>query len=376
MNELNIGDLNVKVPIIQGGMGVAISLSGLASAVANEGGIGVISAVGIGMKEPNYMRNVKKSNQIGLKKEIRKAKELSDGVIGVNIMLAISDYEELFITSVNEGIDIVFLGAGLPLKLPDSINPKFLKTTKTKIAPKLSSSRAVALILKYWDEKYKVLPDAFVIEGPKAGGHLGFRKTELIDMSISLSDIIEETVEIIRPYERKYGVEIPTIAAGGIYNGKDIYEIMQKGAKAVKMGTKFVTTYECDASIEFKESYINCSKSDVVIIDSPVGLPGRAIRNEFIDDVNSGLKKPFKCYWKCLKSCDYKNVPYCIAKALLNAADGNMNDGFAFAGSNAYRATKMQSVKEIMDELKNEYNLTECTAKFTPNFQVAEFVKY
>lgn len=365
MRELNIGGLKVKVPIIQGGMGVAISLSGLASAVANQGGIGVISAVGIGMNEPNYIKNVHQSNLDSLRTEIRKAKKLSNGVLGVNIMMAVTDYEDLLKTAVEEKIDIIFVGAGLLLKLPEGLTPKFLKQTGTKIVPKLSSSRAVGLILKYWDEKYQVLPDAFVIEGPKAGGHLGFNTFELADMNIELSDIIEETVAIIKPYEDKYGVEIPTIAAGGIYSGKNIFEIMQKGAKGVKLGTRFVTTNECDASIEFKKSYINCKKEEVVIIKSPVGLPGRAIRNGFIDDVNSGLKKPFKCYWRCLKTCDYKNVPYCIAQALFNAANGKMSDGFAFAGSNAYKATKIQSVQEVIEELIFEYKLSEQAAKFS-----------
>jgi nitronate monooxygenase len=372
MKSLIIGNLEVKIPIIQGGMGVAISLSGLASAVANQGGIGVISAVGIGMNEPNYIKNIHQANINALRKEIRKAKSMSDGVLGVNIMLAVTDYEELFITAVEEEIDIVFLGAGLPLKMNGILHPQELKKTRTKIAPKVSSARAVNLILKYWDEKYALLPDAFVIEGPKAGGHLGFRKKELTDNNISLSALIKETVSIVKPYEEKYNKEIPVIAAGGIYTGKDIYEIIRDGAKAVKMGTRFVPTFECDASIEFKESYINCHKEDITIIDSPVGLPGRAIRNNFIDEVNTGTKKPFKCYWRCLKTCDYKNVPYCIAQALFNAAKGKMDEGFSFAGTNAYKTTKLHSVKEIFDELISEYHLTEQTAKFSPIMEFAE----
>ncbi|MFC2130260.1 NAD(P)H-dependent flavin oxidoreductase [Bacteroidota bacterium] len=374
MNELIIGDLKVKVPIIQGGMGVAISLSGLASAVANQGGIGVISAIGLGMKEPNYMKNFHKANKKVLRKEIRKAKSLTNGVLGVNIMLAVTDWEEMFKISIEEEIDIVFLGAGLPLKMPETIHPDTLKLTRTKIAPKVSSPRAVNIILKYWAEKYNHLPDAFVIEGPLAGGHLGFRKTELTNNNISLSSLIRETVEIIKPYEEKFNKEIPVIAAGGIYTGKDIFEIMQHGAKAVKMGTRFVTTHECDASIEFKESYINSSKEDITIIDSPVGLPGRAIRNNFIDEINSGMKKPFKCYWRCIKPCDYKNAPYCIAQALFNAANGKMDEGFSFAGTNAYKATKLESVKEIMDELIQEYKLSELAASYNQYKNISQAI--
>ncbi len=363
MNALKIGDLVAEKPIVQGGMGVAISLAGLASAVANQGGIGVISAVGIGMKEPNYKKNFHKANITALRKEIRKAKSLTDGVLGVNIMLAVTDYEDLLLTAIEEKIDIVFLGAGLPLKMPERIPSDILRETKTKFAPKVSSPRAVNLILKYWSKKYNRVPDAFAVEGPLAGGHLGFKKSELVDSDISLSSLIEETVEIVRPYEKKFGKEIPVIAAGGIYYGKDIYDILQKGAKAVKMGTRFVTTYECDASMEFKQSYIDSKKEDMVIIDSPVGLPGRAIKNDFIDSVNAGAQKPFKCYWRCLKTCDVKNVPYCIAKALFNSADGKMNEGFSFAGAKAYFAKRLQSVKETMDELVIEYNLAEQAAE-------------
>ena len=216
------------------------------------------------------------------------------------------------------------------------------------------------------------MPDAFVIEGPLAGGHLGFKKSELIDPEIKLSSIVRETVSEIMPYEEQFGKEIPCIAAGGIYTGKDIYEIMQHGAKAVKMGTRFVTTYECDASIHFKESYINCKKEDIIFIDSPVGLPGRVIKNEFVRQILDGEEKPFKCGWRCLKTCDFKKVQYCIAITLFNAARGKMDEGFSFAGSNAYRATKLQSVKEIFDELISEYNLTEQAAMYSPSMRLLE----
>ncbi len=357
MNNFNIGDLNVKYPIIQGGMGIAISLSGLASAVANEGGIGVISGVGIGMTEPDYKTNFHKANKRALKKEIRKARSLTDGVLGVNIMMALTDFDDLFYIAVEEGIDVIFVGAGLPLKVLDLIPKSILEKSKTKIVPKVSSARATNLILKYWANKYNTVPDAFALEGPKAGGHLGFRRTELIDDNIPLSALVEEAVEIIKPYEEQFGKEIPLIAAGGIYTGKDIYDIMQSGAKAVKMGTRFVTTHECDASIEFKESYLDCNKDDIEIIDSPVGLPGRVIHNNFISEMEQGNKKPFKCHWKCLKTCNYKEVPYCIAQALFNAADGKMSEGFAFAGSNAYKAKEITSVRETMNEIITEYDM-------------------
>ena len=355
MNPLRIGNLKIKLPIIQGGMGVAISLSGLASAVANSGGIGVISAVAIGMTEPDYMKNYKEANKRALRKEIRKARSLTNGVLGVNLMVAVNDYEELFTVAIEEEIDVIILGAGLPLKMPKYVIEKGLANIKTKIIPKVSSAKAAKVIFSYWAKNFNHVPDAIVVEGPKAGGHLGFKKDDLTSSSITLENLVEETVKTIKSFEDTFKKEIPVIAGGGIYTGKDIHSILQKGAKGVKMGSRFVTTHECDASIEFKKTYLNCKADDVTIINSPVGLPGRAIKNKFVDQINSGETKPFKCYWKCLKSCNSKEVPYCIAQALYNAANGNMAEGFAFAGSSAYRAKKIQSVAETFWDLRLDY---------------------
>jgi len=355
MNPLEIGNLKVNLPIVQGGMGVAISLSGLASAVANAGGIGVISAVAIGMTEPDYMKNYKEANKRALRKEIRKARTLTDGVLGVNLMVAVNDYEELFTVALEEKIDVIILGAGLPLKMPQYIHEKGFENIHTKIIPKVSSAKAAKVIFSYWAKNYNYIPDAVVVEGPMAGGHLGFKKEDLTDEVVPLANLVEETVSELKSFEEDFEKKVPVIAGGGVYSGRDMYEIMQKGAKGVKMGTRFVTTNECDASIEFKETYINCKKEDITIIKSPVGLPGRAIKNKFVERLNSGATEPFKCYWKCLKSCNSKNVPYCIAQALHNAAKGNMDKGFAFAGSKAYLATKIQSVSQVVLELKLEY---------------------
>jgi len=357
MKPLKIGNLTVKVPIIQGGMGVAISLSGLASAVANEGGIGVISAVGIGMTESDYIKNFREANKRALRKEIRKARELSPyGVIGINLMVAVSDFDDLLKVAIEEKIDVVFISAGLPLKNPVNLPVEVLENSGVKIIPKVSSARAANLIFKYWSNQYNRVPDGIVIEGPMAGGHQGFRKKDLINPQIKLSDLIEETVEVLKPFEEKFNKEIPVIAAGGIYTGEDIYKIMQSGAKAVKMGTRFVPTFECDADEEFKKSYISAKKEDIIIIDSPVGLPARAIKNNFVNDILKGIQKPVICPWKCLKTCNYKEVSFCIAQALFNAAQGKMEEGFAFAGTNAFLTKEIQSVKEIFDELITNYN--------------------
>ncbi len=355
MNPLKIGNLTARLPIVQGGMGVAISLSGLASAVANAGGIGVISAVAIGMTEPDYMKNYREANKRALKKEIRKARSKTKGVLGVNLMTAVTDYDELFTVALEEKIDVIILGAGLPLKMPQYILDKGFDQIHTKIIPKVSSAKAARLIFSYWAKTYNHVPDAVVVEGPLAGGHLGFKKADLQGETTSLSSIVKETIAELKNFENDFQKEIPVIAGGGIFNGKDIYEIMQAGAKGVKMGSRFVPTKECDASIEFKNAYINSKEEDITIIDSPVGLPGRAIRNKFVDQINSGKTKPFKCYWKCLKSCDSKNVPYCIAQALHNAAKGNMDEGFAFAGTKAFQANKIQNVAEVINDLRIDY---------------------
>lgn len=351
LKELKIGDLTAKLPIIQGGMGIGISLSGLASAVANEGGIGVIATAGIGMLEPDFSTNWLEANIRALKKEIKKARELTKGILGVNIMVALSNYADMVRTAIEEEIDIIFSGAGLPLNLP-----QFLKeSTKTKLVPIISSGRAASIICKKWSEKYNYLPDAIVVEGPRAGGHLGFKQEQINNPEYSLEKLIPEVIKAVKPFEERYKKSIPVIAAGGIYTGEDIYNFLKLGAAGVQMATRFVTTYECDASIKFKQTYIDSSKEDIVIIKSPVGMPGRAIKNKFIDDANKGEKKPFKCPYHCIITCDYKNSPYCIALALLNARKGNLEHGFAFAGENAYRAKEIISVKELIESLIKEY---------------------
>ncbi len=356
MQALKIGDLEVKLPIVQGGMGVAVSLAGLASAVANEGGIGVISAAAIGMTDPNYMKKFHEANKRALRKEIRLAKSMTNGVLGVNIMMALTDHEELIKVAVEEKIDVIFIGAGLPLKIPAILAEAGLDGHSTKLVPKVSSGKAANLIFKYWAAKYNFVPDAVVVEGPMAGGHLGFHKDKLKENMIPLRIPVEETVEVLRPYEKQFGKSIPVIAGGGLQTGKDIYDIMKAGAKGVKIGTRFVPTHECDASIEYKESYVSAKEEDIVIIDSPVGLPGRVVKNDFVQQIMDGKTKPFKCPWKCLATCNYKEAPFCIAQALYNSATGKMEEGFAFAGSKAYMATEITSVSEVIEDLVDGFN--------------------
>jgi len=351
IKELQIGDLIARIPIVQGGMGVGVSLSGLASAVANEGGIGVIAAAGMGMLESDGFSNYLEASKRRLKMEIRKAREATNGILGVNIMVALSNFADMVTTSIEEGIDIIFSGAGLPLTLPHYLEGNH----KTKLVPIVSSGRAAAIIAKKWLDKYDYLPDAFVVEGPKAGGHLGFKPEQLNDPKYSLERLIPEVISQIKPFEEKNQKTIPVIAAGGIFNGQDIYKFLQLGASGVQMATRFVTTHECDAAIKFKQAYVDARPEDTVIIKSPVGMPGRALRNEFIDDVQAGKKKPFKCPYHCIVTCDFKNSPYCIAVALMNAQKGNMKNGLEFAGENVHRCKEIVSVKELMGSLVGEY---------------------
>ena len=353
--KLRIGNIETQIPIIQGGMSVGVSLAGLASAVANEGGIGVIGAAGIGMLEPDFKTNFKEANKRALKKEIRKAKKMTNGIIGVNILVALSDYDELSKVAVEEGADLIFLGAGLPLEDPNAIPLGKLREVAIKVVPIVSSAKAAKLIFKYWAKNYNHVPDAVVVEGPMAGGHLGFKLNQIDDPDYRLEKILPEIIPAIKPYEDRFGKGIPVIAAGGIYTGADIYKFMQMGAQGVQMATRFVATYECDADIVFKEAYLKCKKEDLIIIRSPVGLPGRAIKNEFLEEVSSGKRMPFSCPWQCLRGCNYRKSPYCIAKALTNAKKGNLFEGFAFAGANAYRVDKIVSVKELIEELLREY---------------------
>jgi nitronate monooxygenase len=354
--QLRIGDLVSRIPVIQGGMGVGISLAGLASAVANEGGIGVIAAAMIGIDEPDITANPVEANVRALKREIRKARELTDGIIGVNIMVAMTHYADLVKASIEEGVDIIISGAGLPMDLPGYL----VNGAETKLVPIVSSARAARLICQKWLGKYNYLPDAFVVEGPKAGGHLGFKREQIDDPDYAVDKLVREVIEITNPFALERSTVIPVIAAGGVFTGGDIREMLNLGAAGVQMGTRFVGTYECDADPGFKETYLNARKENLVIIKSPVGLPGRAINNRFLDEVEGGNKKPFKCPYQCIKTCDVTSSPYCIALALAGAKKGKFKNGFAFAGSNAYRVNEIVSVKELFASLQQEYDQACC----------------
>ncbi|WP_194189575.1 NAD(P)H-dependent flavin oxidoreductase [Clostridium chrysemydis] len=346
---LKIGNLIAKLPIIQGGMGVGVSLSSLASAVTNAGGIGIISSAQIGYKENDFEINPLEANLRALKEHIKIAKEkCNNGIIGANIMVATKNYAEYVKTAIDAKVDLIISGAGMPTQLP-----KLCKGSDVKIAPIVSSLKACKVILKLWDKHDDVAPDLVVVEGPKAGGHLGFKKDDLINHIENFDQTVVDIVNHVKEYEAKYNKEIPVVVAGGVYSGYDISKYLSLGASGVQMATRFVATHECDASIEFKNAYVESKKNDIGLVKSPVGMPGRAILNKFVDKTNLGNIKVQKCY-NCLTPCNPADTPYCITQALINSVKGDLDNGLIFCGENAYKIKEIVSVKDLMLELESE----------------------
>lgn len=344
---LKIGNLIAKIPVIQGGMGVGVSLSRLAGNVASCGGVGVISTAQIGWREPDFYKNPMEANFRAIGKEIQKAREIAKGagILAVNIMVATQKYEEYVKKAVEAGIDLIISGAGLPVDLP-----KYVEGTKTKIAPIVSSLKSLKVICKMWDRRYHRMPDLVVIEGPKAGGHLGFSKEELESFTPQIYDeVIRDIIGEVKNYEQKYDCTIPVAVAGGIFDRADMDHALELGADAVQMATRFVATEECDASDAFKQAYIDAKKEDICIVKSPVGMPGRAIRNPFVEKT-SKEKMPIEHCYHCISVCKPAQIPYCITNALVQAVEGNVDNGLIFCGDNVWRCEKIEKVSDIMLE--------------------------
>ncbi len=347
--KLTIGSITADIPIVQGGMGVRVSLAGLASAVANQGGIGTISSIGLGDLEQSKKKYEEMSRD-ALINEIQKAKGMTDGHLAVNIMGVLSNSEDLVVASAKAGINIIVYGAGLPTKIPPLVDGY-----DVSLVPIISSVRIADFILRSWDKKYGRIPEAFILEGPLAGGHLGFSNEQLeTPDDFSLDILLPAVLEAIKPYEDKYGRKIPIIPAGGIYTGKDIARMLNLGASGVQMGTRFVVTEECDVSQEFKQAFIDASEEDIVIIKSPVGMPGRAIRNPFLKRLEQGEKQRVRCPYRCLTACKVDKAKYCIADALVKSYFGDVDNGLIFCGQNAYRVNRMTTVKDLFNELVTE----------------------
>ncbi|MDP1854320.1 MAG: nitronate monooxygenase family protein [Candidatus Omnitrophota bacterium] len=347
--DLIIGDLVINPPIIQGGMGVRVSTATLAAAVSNEGAFGVIASVGLGEEGWQDLKYEERS-RLALKDMIRETKQLTSRPFGVNIMCVLSNYDELAKTCAEEEVAAIISGAGLPLHLPSLSG-----SPKTKLIPIVSSGRAAELICKTWLRRYNRLPDALVLEGPLAGGHIGFKFGEILSSEFpSIDNLLVDVVLAVKEFESSANKKIPIIAGGGIFSGKDIARILKLGASGVQMATRFVCTHECSVSQAYKDAYLKCTQDDIAVIMSPVGMPARVIRNKFVERIEAGEKMKFTCPYRCLKSCNPLIVNYCIAKALVNAYRGNLEEGYAMCGANAYRIKKIVSVKELINELVDE----------------------
>lgn len=361
LKPLVMGNLTAKVPVIQGGMGVGISLSSLAGAVAKAGGVGIISTAQIGFRDPDFLKEPLEANLRSIKTEFDKARQIApDGIIGFNIMVATKQYALYVKEAIQAGADIIISGAGLPVSLPE-----IAKGAKTKLAPIVSTAKSAMVICKMWDRKYQKAPDLVVIEGPLAGGHLGFSPEQLAEYGADTQDVaatyqreaydreIQDIIKVVKGYEEKYGRHIPVVVAGGIYDRLDVEHAISLGADGVQVGTRFVTTKECDAPMSYKQAYIDATQEDIVITKSPVGMPGRAIMNPFLKSVKAEPAKIDHCY-RCLEHCNPANIPYCITKALSNAAEGDLDNALLFCGSNAYRSNKIETVDEVIRELVGE----------------------
>ncbi len=348
MKNLKIGEKITRVPLIQGGMGVGVSLGRLAGTVAAEGGVGIISTAQIGYREADFDQNPAGANLRAIKSEMEKARAISpDGIIGYNVMTALREHAAHIKEAVRAGADIIISGAGLPTDLP-----ALTQGSKTRIAPIVSTDKSANVILKYWDKKYRRTADLVVIEGPEAGGHLGFRREEVENYTTdSYAQEIRKILETVRTYAEKYKTRIPVVVAGGIYDSSDVERVMALGADGVQVATRFVTTEECDADIRYKEAYVNASKDDIKIVKSPVGMPGRAIMNTFMRRVMSGEKIGHSPCHGCLAKCNPNEIPYCITDGLIDAVRGNIEKGLLFCGAKAYRAEKIETVREVMQAL-------------------------
>lgn len=348
---LQIGNLTASVPLIQGGMGIGISLGRLAGAVAKEGGVGIISAAQIGFQEPDFAKDPLAANLRAMEQELKKARAIAPkGIIGFNIMVAMRNYEAYVKRAVEIGADLIVSGAGIPSKLPF-----YVGNSDIKLAPIVSTQKSAAVILRYWEKKYKRLPDLLVVEGPAAGGHLGFHLEELEYYQPSVYE--EECRKILQTaadFGTRFGRKIPVAAAGGIDTPQAAAHMFEIGFDGIQVASRFVTTEECDAHIRYKESYLQACREDIVIVKSPVGMPGRAIANDFIRQVEAGKRFPPKKCYQCLQHCNPAEIPYCITEALVQAARGNVHEGLLFCGRNAYRAEKIETVKEVIENLLPE----------------------
>ena len=344
--KLKIRNIETKFPIIQAGMGVRVGNSTLAAETIKQGGFGTIASVGLGDIEKSKTDFVNESNKV-LVEEIRRTHELTGGKgpLGVNVMVALSNYEAIVRASVKEGVDFIMSGAGLPIPLPE-----YVGDADVALIPIVSSGRALKILLSAWKRKYNRAPDAVIIEGPSCGGHLGFTYEQLDKPeSCSLDILYKDVKQVLDEFE----CDVPLIAAGEICTREDVERNLKIGYDGVQVGTYFIATEEAGMDRKSKEVYVKAKNSDVVVIQSPVGLPVRVLKSPLVERLLAGKKEKFGCPYRCLRTCNPKKVPFCIAKALLSAWRGDTENALYMTGCNVDNMTKIIPLKSFFDTLKD-----------------------
>ncbi|MBL0722097.1 MAG: nitronate monooxygenase [Sulfurovum sp.] len=358
LKPFKIGKHTISKPIIQGGMGVGISWDKLAGTVSHEGGLGVISSVGTGIyNHREYAYKVKKDmrpleadnfySKDGLTAIFKKARDISgDAPLACNVLYASIDYNRIVQDACEAGADIIITGAGLPLTMPEATRAY----PNVALVPIISTAKAFRILCRRWQKTHKRLPDAVIVEGPMSGGHQGFKYDECFLANNQLEVILPPVVE-----EAKNWGNIPVIAAGGIWDRDDIIKMLELGATAVQMGTRFIGTVECDAHDNFKQVILNSKKEDIKLFKSPVGYPARGVQTNLQTLIEENRAPKISCISNCVAPCnrgvEAKEVGYCIADRLSDAYDGIVESGLFFTGSNGYRLNSIITVKKLIDKL-------------------------
>lgn len=350
---MKLGNRELALPLIQGGMGVGVSMGGLAGAVAAQGAMGTLSTADAGWNEPDFAAHPQQANLRALRREVQRAKRLAAGagLVAVNAMVATRQYADSVRTALEAGADAIVSGAGLPLELP-----ALAEGFEALLAPIVSSPRAAQLICRTWAKRYGRVPDFVVLEGCQAGGHLGFEEADLLSGRCTpLSRLIPEVLAALRPFEEKFGRAIPLFCAGGVATGAEMARCTRLGAAGAQLATRFIATEECDAGQGYKDVLLAARPEDLRIIHSPVGMPGRAVNSPLVQRLAAGMRQPPAHCSGCIKSCRPAETPFCITHALIEAVKGNWEEGLFFSGSRVDLVDRMRTVPDLIDELMKEW---------------------
>ena len=350
---MKLGNRELALPLIQGGMGVGVSMGGLAGAVAAEGAMGTLSTADAGWNEPDFAAHPQQANLRALRREVQRAKRLAAGagLVAVNAMVATRQYADSVRTALEAGADAIVSGAGLPLELP-----ALAEGFEALLAPIVSGPRAAQLICRTWAKRYGRVPDFVVLEGCQAGGHLGFEEADLLSGRCTpLSRLIPEVLAALRPFEEKFGRAIPLFCAGGVATGAEMARCTRLGAAGAQLATRFIATEECDAGQGYKDVLLAARPEDLRIIHSPVGMPGRAVNSPLVQRLAAGMRQPPAHCSGCIKSCRPAETPFCITHALIEAVKGNWEEGLFFSGSRVDLVDRMRTVPDLIDELMKEW---------------------